>query len=285
MQELDLCQELTDPPARPDGGGEIRDVSARMVTSRHWKMALERVIENQILPRLLLSHASDDRTATPTARRATPTTDEFVALLLGQDTENGLAHMEDLRAGGLSMDAILLDHLAPAARRLGEFWESDRCDFIEVSVGLRRLQFILQMLTPTQPETRHDQRPAGSILLLPTPGETHVFGLSILTRFFQSDGWRVQQASERDFLDALAGERFDVVGFSLGCARLSANLTSAIARARATSRNSSIQVLVGGALFASQPDLARTVGADAAAVDARQALNLAQSLLNRQLAV
>ncbi len=285
MQELDLYPELTERLARQGETPDSREVSAKMVTSRSWKTALERVIQAEILPRLLLAHATDKPEPARSAAQTVATPDEFVRLLLCRDSNKGLALMEALRGDGLALDAILLEHLAPAARRLGELWESDHCDFVEVSVGLRRLQFILQMLAPTHLDLDMNPGPARRILLLPTPGESHAFGVSMVARFFTTDGWRVEQSTERDYLDALADDWFDVVGFSLSCDRLAENLGTAVGEARAASRNPSIPVLVGGAIFSAQPELAQFVGADAVARDAPHAVILARSLLNRQFAV
>jgi methanogenic corrinoid protein MtbC1 len=289
MQELEDYHPLAESSARAYEHVESRVVSARVVTpSFHqpaWRSALEKVIEAEIIPRLLMSYAPDAPSIASSASRKAPTTEDFTKLLLDQGPDEGLARMEALLADGQPMNTILLEHLAPAARRLGELWESDDCDFVEVTVGLRRLQFILQMLPPARPERGAESGRPRKILLLPAPGETHVFGLSILTRFFVADGWRVEQTTERSHAETLSNDWFDVVGFSLGGSVLANNLAVAIGEARAASRNPSISVLVGGAAFVARPELAQSVGADAVARDAPHAVALAQSLLNRQHAV
>ncbi|MGT2486179.1 B12-binding domain-containing protein [Methylobacterium oryzae CBMB20] len=55
----------------------------------------------------------------------------------------GSPHAEWVRAlleEGLSLDALLLDLFAPAARRLGQLWEEDEADFLDVAAALGRLQ-------------------------------------------------------------------------------------------------------------------------------------------------
>ena len=57
-------------------------------------------------------------------------------------------YVEALRAQGVSLESLYLDLLAGAARRLGEWWASDLCDFADVTVGVGRLQQILRELSP-----------------------------------------------------------------------------------------------------------------------------------------
>ena len=41
-----------------------------------------------------------------------------------------------LRGRGVSVEALYVHLLAPAARHLGELWEDDRCHFADVTVGM-----------------------------------------------------------------------------------------------------------------------------------------------------
>ena len=70
-----------------------------------------------------------------------------------------------------------------------------------------------------------------------------------------------------------------MVGFSLACdSRLDA-LAAMIHEIRRASRNPALGVLVGGRVFAEQPELAVLVGADATATDGQQAVLKAEALL------
>jgi methanogenic corrinoid protein MtbC1 len=60
--------------------------------------------------------------------------------------------VSDLIDAGLSVEEVCLDHLAPAARCLGEWWETDRLPFTEVTMATARIQSMLRRM-PTDSRT------------------------------------------------------------------------------------------------------------------------------------
>lgn len=245
---------------------------------------LARVVEAEILPRLMLAHRPAGRgrpaNRAPSAREIA----EFSALLLEAGPVDLDARVEVLRDGGLPLARLLLDLLAPAARHLGALWEEDACDFLAVTEALGRLHAVSRRLCA---ELEDESIPANgrSVLLLPCPGETHVFGLSIVASFFREAGWDVTTAvpgPEVDPLTLLRTDWFDVVGLSLSCDVLLPALTRAVAEVRRDSRNREIRVLVGDPYFARYGGEAGIVGADACVSDACLAPAAAEALLDRQ---
>jgi methanogenic corrinoid protein MtbC1 len=122
-------------------------------------------------------------------------------------------------------------------------------------------------------------------LLVPAPGEQHTFGLRIVEEFLLRDGWTVRaklNASLDETAAIVESEDFDFVGFTLSGEVLVSALREAISVTRRTSKNRSIRVIVGGVAFAEQPALVESVGADALALKAEEAVNQARqwALLN-----
>jgi hypothetical protein len=248
--------------------------------------ALARVVEAEILPRLMLAHRPVAGRRAQQAGRA-PSLHEiaaFSALLLAPGPVDLDAEVEALRDGGLPLARLLLDLLAPAARHLGALWEEDACDFLAVTEALGRLQTMSRHLC-AELESESVSANGRSVLLLPCPGETHRFGLSIVASFFREAGWDVTTAApgpDLDPLDLLGIEWFDVVGLSLSSDVLLPALATAVADVRRVSRNPGIRVLVGGPYFARPGGDAVIVGADACAADACLAPAAAEALLDRQ---
>ena len=247
--------------------------------------ALARVVEAEILPRLMLVH----RPAPGRRRRRErgPTQQEiaaFCALLLDPGPVDVDAQVDALRDGGLPLGRLLLDLLAPAARHLGALWEEDACDFLAVTEALGRIQAMSRRLC-AELESESVRANGRSVLLLPCPGETHKFGLSIVASFFREAGWDVTTAvpgPDLDPLDLLGADWFDVVGLSLSCDVLLPALAETVTDVRRASRNPDIRVLVGGPYFARHGGEAGIVGADACAADACLAPAAAEALLDRQ---
>lgn len=183
--------------------------------------------------------------------------------------------VEQLLSQGASPEVLMLQLLAPAARLMGECWCDDRRDFVEVTLGMARLQQLVRRFR--LPPAAHGQL-HGHALLVPVPGEQHTFGLRIVEEHLLRAGWKVtacMKASEADITRLVADELFDFVGFSLSSERLLPALRSAIRSLRSSSRNQSVRIAVGGVLFDGRDVAPRDIDADAIVTDAQDAVNQA----------
>lgn len=243
---------------------------------------LARIIEGEILPRLTQAHVEVRSSQAEPAICPTP---ERVAAFAracmghGPSDEQVRALMEE----GLPLATLLLDLLAPAARHLGLLWERDEADFIDVTAALGRLHGLARTLCEHMEQPRVLPN-AGRILLVPCPGETHLFSLALVASFFREAGWYVVLLTSEavDPREVVRGERFDIIGVSLSCDVYLPAMADLLTALRAISRNPDIRTLVGGPLFLRDPDSATVIGADAAAEDGRSAVRIAEALLNRQ---
>jgi methanogenic corrinoid protein MtbC1 len=196
----------------------------------------------------------------------------FTHLIFSPDASDSAQLIEQLLEDGVSPEAIMLELLAPAAKHLGHMWCEDEVNFLEVTLGLSRIQHVL----------RHFRFPAmgalnerGSALLVTTPGEQHILGLRVVEEFLLRDGWRVRCTPVPDLeqlRQLVSGEHYDFVGFSISGERFLPALRSAIRETRAVSRNRQVRILVGGVLFAGQDRGGHSIDADATVRDAHEAV-------------
>jgi MerR family transcriptional regulator, light-induced transcriptional regulator len=247
---------------------------------------LARTIEQEIIPRLMLAH----RVAQEPLRRSFAHTHaicehdivQFAKLVLSQDEDAALAMIDSLRTRGVSVEKIYLDLLAPTARYLGTLWDEDLCNFTDVTVGLGRLQRVLRELGPALGSCVEHPLQGRRVLLLPSPGEQHTFGLVMVAEFFRRAGWDVTGGAWAAGADAAAlvgNEWFDVIGFSLGAEVHLQSLAESVRNVRHATCNRDIKVLVGGPIFAEHPELGDRIGADGMTIEGREAPLLAESLI------
>lgn len=246
------------------------------VAQRRAKLA--RVVAGEIIPRLMLLH----REVVPAAEA--PTEDEIAGLarlVLSAESGEAARYITLLRDRGLSMERLFVELLEPCARLLGTMWDRDECDFIDVTLGLGRLQKLLAVFNATHVLPALDEK--RRVLMLTTPGDQHMFGLSMVTKFLDAGGWRVESEIEPTpmAVAAAVGDAwYAVAGLTLGSERHLAQLRAMIALIRETSLNPAIGIMVGGPVFSADPGLARSVGADATAVNAPAAVLVAQKLFD-----
>ncbi|MFO1328715.1 MAG: cobalamin B12-binding domain-containing protein [Rubrivivax sp.] len=272
------CQ-LDVPPWPPglEAGSTWATSAAEELDSKQRMARLARTLEAEIIPRLVGVHRE------PRAPEGEwPEVESFVELLRrGTDGEVDAAMQALVRRGG-GLGPIFTGMLAPAARRLGEMWEADRCDFSTVTICLGRLQRLLREWSPHfGREVAHP--PNGRrVLLGQHPDEQHSFGLSMVAEFFRREGWEVLGGVGGALPDPsarVARDWFDVVGFSIGSESRIDWLRERIVQVRALSRNREVVVLVGGPLQLLNPALVRVVEADGGGHDATQAPRLAEDLV------
>lgn len=254
---------------------------------------LASIVEAQILPRLARARWAPAIAGVkiPQSGVALETTNgdtlELVRLLLTEEAAGAVAFIDVLRAREIPPDALYLGVVTLAARRLGELWEQDVCDFVQVTISMGRLQQVVRALSPHF-QARSLRRPQEeSVLLAPAPGEQHTFGLGMLAEFFQRAGWRLAggpMTTAKDAADIARNVWIDVVGFSIGSAAKLEGLARCIQTVRRASQNPDLFVMVGGPLLLTQPDLVIQVGADTSAADAVAAVRKANELVSMRVA-
>jgi methanogenic corrinoid protein MtbC1 len=251
-------------------------------TDSRWRHALRGVVESEILPRLRKAHPSGEASSIA----ATPEDIEaFGRLLLAKDVAEALALVAALREKTSPADPGLLDMLTRTARHFGDMWNADLCDFVDVTIGLRRLHLILNDLSADLEAKVAVAPDAPRVLLLPAPGESHGFGIAMVQFSFRAAGWCAECGFAADYLVRLRDEWYDLVGLSVSCDDRLATLRSSVDTARRTSRNPAIIVMAGGPSLAGRPEFALSAGADGSADDAVGAVFAAQSLLDRRTTV
>ena len=241
---------------------------------------LSQIVTSQIVPRLLVifgeSSAAPDKSA--------PSPSEIVDLahyVLDPDLNLAAAFVTRLKDRGLSMETLFVELLEPAARHLGIMWNNDECDFIDVTLGVGRLQKLLAVFNGTYKIPALDRK--RRVLMATVSDEQHSFGLTMVQKFLTAGGWQVESrtgAPLQDIARLVQQDWFAVAGLTIGTEDHLDSLGAAIKTIRTHSRNPAIGVMVGGPLFVERPDLVQTVGADATAVNAPAAVIVAQKLFD-----
>ena len=248
---------------------------------------LAQVVSAQIIPTLLHLHAEVVPEAPPiehVVEALAPTSSDISGLadiVLGNDLEAAVAYVLVLRDRGLSMESLFIELLEPTARYLGHLWDNDECDFIDVTLGVVRLQKLLATFNDSYMLPGLDMR--RHVLLAVTPGDQHDFGATMVKRFLMAAGWSVQSAFNETAAEIACAARtfwFAVAGLTVGSERSLSALSETIALIRQQSLNPAIGVMVGGPIFTANPALAVEVGADGTAASAPTAVLMAQKLFD-----
>jgi methanogenic corrinoid protein MtbC1 len=247
----------------------------------HFDNPIADLIENSVVPRVVEAHR-DDEVHVEARDRWHDEAITFAALAIDADAEELLARLDGMLAGGTEIESILIDILAPAARRLGIMWEQDDCDFVDVTMGLWRLQEVVRELSARVPARQRKPDEGYRAVFSAMPGEQHNFGTVIVEDIFRRAGWSTElllDGQQGALLNAVATERFDLVGLTVSLDVHTERLPSLILAIRSVSRNPRLCILLGGPALIADPQIALRVGADGTAADAQQAVALADQLV------
>ncbi len=236
------------------------------------------VIENIIVPRLLMSHVNGNKALVEeTVSLRNVAVSDFIALTTKDNPDSAIDYVRHLLAKGVTFQEVLLDLMAPAARVLGERWEDDKASFVEVALGVARMHRILREFDGVPSHLWSDAGLGRHALLLPAPGEKHSFGLRLVQEFLLRESWTVTNNPVEDVnqLGQLVSQQhFDIVGLSISGETVIEQLFESIRIVRKMSKNRHVKVIVGGHLFVERPDLIESCGSDAYAVDAPATVNI-----------
>lgn len=224
---------------------------------------LVHTVTNHIIPRLLLAHHMEARGVDRVAEARKPPTDDEVAILVeiavAQDLQGGMKQVEARLREGLSLESILLDWIAGAARLLGDQWLADERSFADVTLGLGSLHRLLAMLRHRfKPPLRH----RGLVVLVTAPGEQHTLAIHVLGDLLQHAGWEAvvrPNLAEDELVAMVSCEPVVMVGISVSSEAFLAPVSRIVNQVLETSLNRALAVMLGGAMDMSS--FAEEVGA------------------------
>lgn len=273
----------------PDSGNN----NLRLVGDTDGGYDLSILLENLVIPKLIadrdkgnnwlhmpgLSQGSQE----PRERAITQIdVEEFTQLSISGEAHTLLDFVDHCLETGSSVETVYVELLAPAARRLGEYWEEDSEDFVGVTMGLWRIQEILRELTlriPPKSRPGHGKR---SALFSPMPGEQHSFGTLMVAECFQRAGWDIDiliEPTQSELTAKFAKRHYDLIGLTVSNDCSKGALGSTVKTIKAVSSNPHIKVMMGGRVINDHPELVDECGADATAIDAVAAVTLGDELV------
>ncbi len=271
--EIDICEVVEDP-----GNNYI---------------SLSVILENLVIPELIAQRSgpgnriSDQGLAESIGTdRKRPITqgdiESFTALSLDGETSTLLDFVDNCLATGSTIENIYIELLAPAARRLGDQWDNDHADFIDVTMGLWRIQEVLRELTLRIPPPDAPGQGQRSALFSTMPGEQHSLGTLMVAECFLRAGWDAEvmmEPTQAELTAKFVNKHYDMVGLTISKDCPTDALTGLIKTIRSVSSNPGIRIMIGGRFVNTQTELVDQCGADGSAADAVSAVEAANQMV------
>jgi len=204
----------------------------------------------------------------------------YLQSLLVLDREGAMSSVLHRIESGLSIHDLLRNVIYPVQREVGRLWQENRITVLQEHYCTAATDLLITRL-------RHKSRgvPRSVTALAVCPGgEEHSLGIKMLSDLLESDGWRVAyigpKCPTRDVLEHIRAHAVDLVAISVATALSLGRTKDLITGIRSLEQPPSI--LIGGAAVNANPELWKHLGADAAATDASDGLDIANRLVARR---
>jgi methanogenic corrinoid protein MtbC1 len=188
--------------------------------------------------------------------------------LLSNDDTAAADLVRTARLGGMTAHTLYHHYIAAAVRQFGERWERDQATSAQVVLGAGRVYAILRELRTVFLAETLVAPPGAEAVFASVPGEVHGLGITMAADLMRLKGWDITLRLGLDhdrLVEEIASLRPTMVGLSAAVSTDILPTARLIVALRV--RCPQVWILLGGALVAHDPDVARMVDADAGARD------------------
>ncbi|MEM0990251.1 MAG: cobalamin B12-binding domain-containing protein [Pseudomonadota bacterium] len=192
--------------------------------------------------------------------------------LISDDQNAGLTVIAQARADGVSVETVYLSYLAGAARLLGQWWDTDRVSFFDVTAGTGRIYAIMRALNTQTTVSAGGAGPQRLALFAAVPGETHNLGVKAAADLLERRGWSVRLLvgrSHDQLIEEVVASDAGIIGLSAAGAHALPALAKLIVSLRIEAPAK--KIIVGGHVLAEAEEQVCAMRPDALAVDMPQA--------------
>ena len=182
--------------------------------------------------------------------------------------------LRELKKARVSAAALADLYIPEAARRMGDAWTDDQMSWLDVSIGVGRLQSLLREIGMAWVADQAGDTGHGTVLLIVPDREQHTLGPMVamgqMRRYGVSVCLRIAP-SHNELRSLMAARQFDGVLISIATKDKLESVLKTVQFIKAVA-GTPMPIVVGGAVTPKVEDLAAATGADLASNDICEAL-------------
>jgi len=206
--------------------------------------------------------------------------DRYLKAILSSDRHAASEWILDAAAQGVSVMDIYLHVFQPVQFEIGRLWQTNQVSVAQEHFCTAVTQMIMSQLYP---HILSSQKNGQTVIATSVSEELHEIGIRMVADFLEISGWDAYylgaNTPTRSILRTIQEKRAGLIAISATIPFHVSKVTDLIAQIRASSFAFPHKILVGGYPFNISPNLWRQVGADGHARDAREAVLVAEQLM------
>jgi len=191
----------------------------------------------------------------------------------------------DAVAAGTSIPDIYLHVFEPAQHEVGRLWQINQISVAEEHYCTAATQLIMSQLYP---QIFAGAKRGITMVATCVSGNIHELGVRMVADLFEMDGWNTfylgANTPHASVIATVVERHADVLAVSATIPFHIDAIRDLIRAVRQNPACAAVQVLVGGSPFNRHPELWREIGADGFALDAQQAVTMANRLIGERRA-
>jgi methanogenic corrinoid protein MtbC1 len=203
----------------------------------------------------------------------------YLDTLLRGDRQSASKMILESVEQGMDIKDIYLNVFQSTQREIGLLWQTNQIGVAQEHYCTAATQMIISQLYPYIFASKRNGR---HMVATCVGGELHEIGARMVADFFEMDGWDTYflgaNTPMEGILRAISERKADVLAISVTMTYHIEKVAELIAEVRHSKLDEHTKILAGGYPFNIAPNLWKSVGADAYARDAQQALVAAESL-------
>jgi methanogenic corrinoid protein MtbC1 len=205
----------------------------------------------------------------------------YIDALLRGDRQSASKMILESAGQGTAIKDIYLNVFQRSQREIGRLWQTNQISVAQEHYCTAATQMVMSQLYPYIFASAKKGR---RMVTTCVGGELHEIGARMVADFFEIDGWDTYflgaNTPMEAVLRAITERAADVLAISATMTFHIDKVANLVAEVRHAGLDGRTKILVGGYPFNIAANLWRSVGADAYAPDAQQALDMAESLVS-----
>ena len=206
--------------------------------------------------------------------------DRYLKTILSSDRRAASELILESVVQGVSVMDIYLHVLQPVQLEIGRLWQTNQVSVAQEHFCTAVTQMVMSQLYP---QILANEKNGQTVIATSVSGDLHEIGIRMVADFLEISGWDAYylgaNTPTHSILRTIQEKQAGLIAISATIPFHMSKVTDLIAQIRASSFAFPYRILVGGYPFNISPNLWRQVGADGHARDAREAVLVAQQLM------
>ena len=206
--------------------------------------------------------------------------ENYLSYLINMEKDKAVKYILNLVDNGTAVEDIYLKIFQPVQYEIGRLWQLNQISIAQEHYGTSVTQLAMSQLYPNIFTSFQKGKKALTTCI---GDELHELGIRMVADLLELNGWDTIHLGSNtpapEILEIIEEKNIDVLAISATLPNQLEESKGLISAVREKDKLSQVKIMVGGRLFMQNNNLWQKIGADGFAIDAKEAVKVADSIL------